>query len=65
MSNERVDRHNSAAPRHEQGLSWISWLLEMETWYGDIRRTLRVATQLGQQRRKKGYVNPSRNMMSD
>ena len=65
MSTERVDRHNSATPRHEQGLSWILWLLDMETWYGDTRRTLRVATQLGQQRRKEVYVNPNRNMMSE
>ena len=41
---------HSAAPRNEQGLSWILWLLDTETWYGDTRRTPRVATWLGQQR---------------
>ena len=48
-----------------KGLSWILWLLDMETWYGDTRRTLRVVTQLGQQRRKEVYVNPNRNTMSE
>ena len=65
MSIERVDRHTPLLHGNEQGLSWILWLLDMETWYGDTRRTLRVATWLGQQRRKERCVNPNRNTMSE
>ena len=50
MSIEMGGSPHSATPRHEQGLRWILWLLDTETWYGDTRRTLRVATWLGQQR---------------
>ena len=65
MSIETGGSPHSATPRQEQGLSWILWLLDTETWYGDTRRTLRVATWLGQQQRKEEYVNPDRNMMSE
>ena len=37
----------------------------METLYGDTRRTLRVATQLGQQPRQGVSVNPERIIMSE
>ena len=65
MSIETGGSPHSATPRHEQGLSWIFWLLDTETWYGDTRQTLRVATWLGQQRRKEEHVNPDRNVMSE
>ena len=47
MSNETSGSPHSATPRHDQRLE-----LGMENLYGDTRRTLRVATWLGQQRRK-------------
>ena len=48
-----------------QGLSWILRIPDTETWYGDTRQTLRVATWLGQPRRKEGYVNLDRIMMPE
>ena len=58
-------RH-SAATRHEEGLSaGYCSIMDMETCYGDTRRTLGVATQLGQQPRKEVYVNPNRNTLSE
>ena len=52
MSIETGGSPHSATPRHEQGLSWMLWFLDTGTWCGDTRRTLRVATWLGQQRKE-------------
>ena len=57
---------HSTTPRHESDLNLVSCLMDLETWNDDIRRTLKVATWFGQQRREEGYfLNPIRNMTSE